>query len=490
MKFDEKSLAQNYIFNLARTLCNVAFPVITFAYTSRILGTDGIGSINFTKSIVSYFIMIAVLGINQYGTREAAKLRDDRQKLSKFVHEVLCINLITTVLAYVLLIISIFLIPKLHDYYILLCINSIAIFMQGMGMEWLYQAVEDYEYIAKRAIIFQFIAFGLVLLLVHDSNDLVIYAVINVISSSGSYIFNFINAKKYIDWNKREKCTLRKHLPGMLWLFAMTVSVELYTVLDSTMLGFLCNDSSVGLYTAAIKVNKLVIALISSLGTILIPRLSYYVGEGEKIKLQRLINKGYNFIFMLSIPAALGLFSLSDNIIHLFSGMEYMQASITMKIMTVIVIVIPFSMMTNNQIFVPMGKEKLILVSTCVGAFVNFLCNWLFIPRYAENGAAIGTVVAELAVALVCLYNSIRLLDMKKVFRVYYQYWIAAITILPISWIIKRMTLNYILEIVLIVIVSGLAYVSVLFLLKNEYIFFILDMILVKVKKHKISRNK
>lgn len=452
-------------------------------YISRILGADGLGKINFAKSFVAYFSMIAMLGINQYGTREAAKVRDDKRALSKFAHEILLINFFTTLMAYLLLAIAIFSIKRLQNYVILLWINSFSIAMLGLGMEWLYQAVEVYEYIAKRAVLFQIIALAAMFLFVHDRDDVVVYAIISVFSSSGFYVLNFINARKYIEFKPIGAYQFKKHLAPMLWLFAMSVSIEVYTVLDTIMLGFICNDTAVGLYNAATKVNKMIISLITAFGVVLIPRLSYYIGMRDREKMQDLVRRGYNYTFLLSIPAAIGLFVLSDDIILLFSGSEFVSAGFTMRIMTWIVIVIPFSVMTNQQTLVPMGKEKLILLSTCVGAVVNVICNSIFIPRFAENGAAIGTVVAETAVAVVCLLNASRLLDLKSIFKGYYQYWIAALPIFFIAFLIKRLELNYVIEMIAIMGMSGLCYAGILYAFKNEYLIYAVEVILKKMCK-------
>lgn len=144
---------------------------------------------------------------------------------------------------------------------------------------------------------------------------------------------------------------------------------------------------------------------------------------------------------------------------------------------------IPFSVMTNQQTLVPMGKEKLILLSTCVGAVVNLICNSIFIPRFVENGAAIGTVVAETAVAVVCLFNASRLLDLKSIFKGYYQYWIAAIPIFFIAFLIKRLELNYVIEMIVIMGMSGLCYAGILYAFKNEYLIYAVEVILKKMRK-------
>ena len=357
---EQKSIAKNYIFNLIKTGTSVIFPIITFSYSARILGAEGVGEVNFANSIVSYFIMIAMLGTNYYGTREAAKLRDNRDKFNKYCHEMLIINGVTTILAYMLFVISMITIVKLRSYETLLMVNSIAIILQGMGMEWLYQALEEYRYIAIRTMEFQIIALIAMFVFVRDAEDVVWYAIVSLTATSGVYVLNFINARKYIHFRKYAHYEITKHLKPLLWLFAMAVSIELYTVLDTTMLGFLQGDIAVGKYTAAIKIHRLVNRLITSMGIVLIPRLSYYIGQGEKESVAVFVDKAYNYTFMLSVPCATGLYMLSDEIILLFCGSSFASAAFTMRIMAPIVILIPFSMATNQQTFVPMGKEKLI----------------------------------------------------------------------------------------------------------------------------------
>lgn len=465
----QKSITINYLFNLVKTVCNILFPLITFTYAARVLGVEGVGKVNFAKSVTTYFMMLAMLGMNYYGTREAAKIRDDKVKLSKYVHEMLIINSVMTVLAYLLLFVSYIHIDKLKYYGSLLAINSVSILLQGVGMEWLYQALEEYRYIAVRSVVFQLIAIIAMLYLVKSEQDVYWYAAIYVLATSGLYIANFINIRKYILFKWYGRYEIKKHLKPLLWLFAMSVSIELYTVMDTTMLGFLQGDVAVGKYTAAVKANKLVNTLITSLGVVLIPRLSYYIGKGEKAKLFQLIDKSYNFVFMLSIPASMGLFVLSDKIIRLFSGKDFVSASVTMRLLTPIVLFIPFSAVTNQQTFVPMGKEKLIVLSTSIGAVTNFICNILLIPRYAENGAALATTFTELVVAIVCFHNISQFVNMKFIFNKIYQYALGMVPIPLINIVVSQLKLPYILNMIFVIIFSSICYVLILAVFQNSY---------------------
>lgn len=465
-----KSLLHNSFFNLIKTFSNLIFPIVTFTYASRILGDAGIGQVNFTKSIITYFTMIAMLGMLYYGTREGARLRDDPVQFSRFSQEMLIINGCTTAFAYALLIIAMMTVPKLQEYEALLLVNSFAIVLQGMGMEWMYQAVEEYRYITLRSVLFQGIAFVALFCFVRKPVDVVPYAVIQLLSSSGSYVLNFINARKYIRFQRFDHYEIRKHLKPLLWLFAMVVSIDLYTVLDSTMLGFLKGDAAVGRYTVAVKVNKMMNTLITAVGAVMIPRLSYYIHNKEHEKVKSLVESIYNFVFMLSIPISIGLFLLSDEIILLLSGKGFISAGFTMRILTPIVVIIPFSAVANLQIFVPMEKEKLILQSTLAGAVSNFTFNMILIPRFAENGAAVATVLAETAVSAVCFWNIGKFYDRKTIFAKYIQYWISAVPIPVIVLLTRCIPVHYVLRMCIAIPVSAICYFTLLWLFRNPYL--------------------
>lgn len=466
---EQKSLFSNSIYNLIKTFSGLVFPIVTFSYSARILGETGIGRVNFSRSVISYFAMFAQMGMNYYGTREAAKLRNNKEQLSRFTHEMLLVNLCTTILAYVSLFAIMYKVPKLDGYESLLLLCSLTILLQGLGMEWLYQALEEFHYIAMRSVIFQICALFALFAFVRTSDDIIQYAAITLFASSGSYVMNFIHSRKYIDFHRFPHYEIKKHIKPILWLFAMTVSIELYTVLDSTMIGFIKGDASVGRYTAAVKVNKMVISLITSFGMVLIPRLSYYIGQGEDKKVESTVRQALNYVFMLSVPATIGLFALSNEIILLFSGSGFSAAGTTMRILTPIVAIIPVSTFINLQVFVPKAKEKLILLSTCTGAVTNFICNLYLIPRFAENGAAVATVLAEFMVTVVCIINIGKFYNRRRLFSEYHRYWIASLPVVVASILLRRLPVHYIFRMIITIACSTMCYAGMLFLQKNTY---------------------
>lgn len=458
------------------------FPLVTFPYVSRVLGPTGTGKVHYAQSIVSYFSMIAMLGINTYGLREAAKIRDDKDKLSKFYKEIMTINLVSTIFAYILFFVALIVFKNLSDYKNLLLVTSATILFTALGVEWLYGAVEDYTYITIRSIVFQFVGVILLFILVKDSDDILQYASLSVITNVGSNILNFFHCKKYVYIFKKYSLEIKKHLKPIFILFGTTVAISIYTVLDTTMLGAICGDEQVGLYNAATKINKIVMTLIVSIGTVVTPRASNII-ETDKIYFESLLKKTCNLFLMLSIPCSVGLCFLAKPIILLFCGNNFSDSISTMQIMTPIVIIISFGCFFTNLIFTPMRKDKYSLYPVIAGAIVNFILNSILIPKLYAFGAGIATVVAELVVTSSKFFLAKKLsINMKELFKYSYQYVIAVIVMVIVLFALTFLKTNVLVNLVLSVVFGAIVYGVVLLIFRNEYLIEFLKTIKRRIK--------
>lgn len=465
----QKSLKKNVGLNMTKSIMSLIFPLITFPYSSRILGPIYIGKVNFAHSVVSYFSLLAALGINVYAIREAAKLRDNKIKLSIFIKEIFTINLISTVIAYILFGVAIFLIPTLNEYKKLLCICSASIIFTTIGMDYLYTALEEFEYITIRSIIFQFISIALLFIFIHTSEDYFKYAAISVIASVGSNLLNFFHARHFIDFRIKQKLNLGKHLKPIFILFAMNAAINIYTVLDSTMLGFMKGDEAVGIYTAATKINRIITVMITSISSILLPRLSYYAKNKNNEDFLRISNKAFNFIMLLSIPSALGLFVLSEPITLLFSGKEYSSAIQVMKIMNPVIIFISLSNLMGNQILMSVGKENKVLFSVVVGSITNFTMNSIFIPIFGVFGAAIGTLCAEFLVTLIQFIETRRYFLHKDILDNTIKVVLSSVIMSILVYKVSTFFNNNLIKIIIGIPVGIFIYTVLLFIFKNTF---------------------
>lgn len=391
--------------NFILTVSSILFPLITFPYVSRVLLVEGNGIVAFATSITTYFSMFASLGIPTYGIRACAKVRDDKNKLSKVAQELLIINVITTLIVIIAFVLSIFLVPKFNLQKELFFINGITLVLNTLGVSWLYSALEKYKYITIRSLIFKIISIFLMFLFVKDTGDYVIYGAILVFASAGSNILNFINLRKIISFKKTEKYDFNKHIKPILIFFGTSAAISVYTNLDVAMLGFIKNDVEVGYYNVGIKVKTVFISLVTSLGTVLLPRLSYYI-ENKKIQeFKNMIVKAVNFVLVISMPIVLYFIIFAKQSVLLLSGPAYMGSVIPMQFLMPTVLLIGLSNITGIQVLVPLNKEKELLISIIFGAVIDFVLNLYFINLWGASGAAASTLIAEFVVLLVqCIY--------------------------------------------------------------------------------------
>lgn len=483
MENKEKSLKKNFCMNAILTMSQFIFPLITFPYVSRILLAEGTGKVSFATSIISYFAMFAQLGIPTYGIRACAQVRNDKKKLSKTAQEIFIINIIMSILAYIVFFIALCNVPRLKDEKTLLIIVSATIFFNAIGMEWLYKALEQYTYITIRSVIFKFIALIAMFLLIHQQSDYIIYGAISIFASSASNIFNFFNVHKYISLRPVGEYNFKQHLKAVSVFFALSCAATIYVNLDTVMLGFMKTNVDVGYYNAAVKIKTILVSIVTSLGTVLLPRASYYVEHGLKEDFYRITKKAINFVFLVATPLMLYFMFFAKEGIFFLSGNTYGGAIVPMQIIMPTLFFIGLTNIMGMQILVPLGKENIVLYSEIVGAVVDLAINYILIPKYASAGAAIGTLVAEIAVWIVqYIYLRKQIKDAYK--NVRYGILILALFLGSIAslWVKKVFSGSFI-ELLNSAILFFGVYFIVLTIAKEPLIYQIEEGLLTKLKK-------
>lgn len=398
-----QSVTLNFIMNFILKISAFIFPLITFPYVSRILGATGNGKITFAVSVISYFSMVAQLGIPTYGIKACASCREDKDKLNKTVQELLIINSITIVLVYLVFVLAIIFVPRFQDDRLLLVITSTMILLNAVGMDWLFQALEQYSYITIRNLLFKVLSVVFMFGFVHDTGDYIIYGGISVLGTCGSNILNLLYAGKFLEHKLMRGLQLKQHFRPIISFFMLSVAVSVYTSMDTVMLGFMCGDTEVGYYAAATKMKGILVSFVTALGGVLLPRMSHYIATEKLEQFYKTLKKSFEFIFIVTFSITIYFWVMADSTILILAGEDYLNAIMPMRIITVTIILIGISNITGMQILVPTNREKYTTWSTVVGAVVNLCVNVIAIPKLGASGAAIGTVVAEAVVLLVQL---------------------------------------------------------------------------------------
>ena len=483
MSKKQKSLKLNFIMNAILAMSSFIFPLISFPYVSRVLLPIGTGRISFATSLISYFQMFAQLGIPTYGIRVCAKARDNRIELTRTAHELLIINLVMSIFSYLILAVALIFVPRLREDRILYIIISMTIFLSAIGMEWLYKALEEYSYITFRSIVFKIIAIIAMFILIRKQEDYVIYGGITIFASSASNILNFINVHKYIEMKPVGNYNLKRHLQPILVFFAMACATTIYTNLDTVMLGFMTTNVDVGYYNAAIKIKTILVSVVTSLGTVLLPRASYYIEQGYAEEFRKISKKALNFVILLSFPLVIYFVLFAKEGIYFLSGSAYAGAVFPMQLIIPTLILIGITNILGIQILIPQGREKIVLYSEIVGAIIDLIINWLLIPKLASAGAAIGTLIAEFSV-LVVQYLALKKDINDMLISIHYLRIIIAVVIACIPAVfIKILAIGNFATLMISAIVFWGIYGVVLILTKESLVIELLSQVLNKIRK-------
>ena len=389
------SIKRNTVFNTIKSVFGIIYPLITFPYISRILLTENIGKINFGNSIVSYFSLIASLGVTTYAIRECSKYKSDRLKLGEISSQILSINIWSTIVSYLALAITLIVARPLDNYRALIIIQSSAILFTTLGADWLNTAMEDFRFIAIRTMGMQIVSLVLMFVFVKKPEDYLIYAGISVIASSGANIINIFYRRRYCKTGFVLHTDWKKHLPSILVLFSLILSQTIYTSSDITILGLFKGDYQVGLYSTSVKIYNIVNTVIASVAWVVMPQLSAAFAKRNFKEINSLLKYSLNFIIVLGLPCLVGINVITKEIILLIAGEAYLGAELSLRILMISLGCSFISGWIGNMMMIPAGKEKVSLKSSIVSAVVNVVLNLILIPIWGLNAAAITTTISE-----------------------------------------------------------------------------------------------
>ena len=403
-----RNIGTNALLNVAKTLLLVLFPLITFPYISRVLQVDNLGKINYAQSIVSYFGLLAALGISTYAVREGARLRNQKEKLIDFASEVFSFNLFTTAIAYITLLIIACSMAKFQQYTLLLFIESFTVIFTTIGVDWINVIYEDYLYITLRSLLLQVLVLVGMFVFVRTTQDYIIYAIITVAANGCISFLNLWHARQYCPFKITFHIHWRKHIGPTLVLFSNTLAVSIYLNADTTMLGWMVGAYYVGLYVVAVKIYSLIRQLIASMYNVLVARMSLYHAENQLDEFKHLLNTVLNIVILFSIPATVGLCLTSTEIIRLISGENYIFASSALRILAFAFFFAILGGILASCVNLPLRREKFNLVATSISALLNILLNLWLIPIFKHNAAAFTTLLSEVTVSMILLFTARR----------------------------------------------------------------------------------
>ena len=486
----QKSLKISTIVNVIRVFMSIVFPLITFPYATRVLGATNLGKVTFGNSVIAFLLLFASLGISTYAIREGAAVKDKPEKFQKLVNEIFSLNIIFSIISYIVFFLILLFPTKLQNYKELLFIQSIIVILTTLGVEWIYNLYEDYVYITIRSFIVQIISMVLLFLFVRSKNDYYIYAIITVASNGGAYLFNYLNSRKYCQLKFTLKTNIKKHIKPLLLLFSNDLAQQVYINSDIIMLGFMTANYNVGLYSLSVKIYAIVKQVINTIVRTCIPRIAYLNSKTIKDEYYKLTEKLLRILILTIFPILTGLFVLSQNIVLILSGKEYIAAALPLKILSIALLFAVLSNYYINAILIINKKEKYVLIATIVSAVVNLGLNIVLIPILKQNGAALTTLIAEsIVLGIAYFYGKKYTRLSKKIGKDILESICGIVLVATTYYCVSLFNLKPIIECIIVFALSIILYASLLLLVKNDVVIGVLESIKNKIINKKKKHN-
>lgn len=396
----ERKIVKNYIYSVIYQMLIVIMPLIVTPYTTRVIGINKLTINTNTTNLVQWFVLFGIMGINIYGNREIARVRDDSTKLSKTFFEIFAMQVFSMLIASLAFFFYIYIIGD--QYQTILLIQSISLLSVAFDITWFFYGVEDFKSASIRNMIVKIIGVVLIFMLVKGPNDLFIFVLINTCTGVLGQIIMWLQLKQYIHFVPISLKGIIQHIKPNIALFIPQIAISVYSILDITMLRILGPVYvETNLYEQTQKFVKMFLFFITSIGTVMLPRVSNVHSKGDRVAVNNYLNKTLRLALYLSIPMIFGISAMIQNFVDWFLPESYQIVGLLIQCTSPIILFISLSNVFGTQFLVPTGNTKPYTLSVVVGAIVNFLINWTLIPTYGVFGAIIGSVVAELSVTLV-----------------------------------------------------------------------------------------
>lgn len=467
----KNSISKNFLFNTLYTVTKIIFPLLVTPYLSRILLAEGIGRVSYANNIVTWFLLFASLGIPRYGVREIARNKENKEELNVTFTSLFSVNAISSVIFASIFYFFCCYLNFFGNELTLYCVTGLQLILNIFNVDWFYQGMEQFSYITKRSLCIKLISLLLILLFVKNKEDYVVYALIQSIALAGNNIINYFHLHKYVCFNL-EKKNIKKHIKPIFMLFSTQFAINVYALLDTTMLGYWCEMKYVGYYSNAHKIILLLSTLCVSLGSVLLPRFTKYVEHEEFVNASSLASKALEVMLFFSVPIFLGVVCMADDIVVILFGSDFESAIGTLRILSFFIVITTIGNLFGTQLLMALNQEKKLLYSVLAGALANLLLNLLLIRVLKNDGVALASIITELIVMIYQVYA----VKKTKIQVRCKKSFIFSLAIMNLSLLVVIMILRMVLSQhilvrdTVIVVVGGTIYLVVGHVTKNDVI--------------------
>lgn len=393
------SVKKNFLYQAAYQLLLILTPLITTPFLSRVLGASQVGVYSYTYSITNYFVMFIILGMSSYGVREIAACGSDRQKRTEAFWGMFSCQLFASTIVVVVYIVYMLTDPQ--GGFLLACVWGMWILSAVLDISWLFFGVEEFKIPTIRSIITKLVSLVIIFAFIRTPDDLWIYCA----AIAGSYLVNQVLLwpffRRYVDIRRPSFAGVRQYMLPNLRLFIPVIAISFYVTLDKVMLGAMTDMTQTGFFEYSEKLSRMPMALITAMGTVMLPRMTAELHAGNRDGALVLLRRSIWAMLAMAFALMFGIIAISPEFAPVFLGSEFASCWSLMCVLSIIIPIVSITNVLGRQYLLPTDRDKLFTISVCVGAVVNICCNIILIPHLAAMGAAIATVCAEAAVLVV-----------------------------------------------------------------------------------------
>ena len=454
---------KNYLYNLSYQILTIILPIITVPYVTRIFTSEDLGNYGFYNSIVSYFSLFAMLGIGIYGTKQIAAARN----VSSTFWNIYAIQLTAGILALFVYVITLVSIPKMSG--MVPIILGIVLLTKMIDISWLFTGKEDFKKITLRNTMVKVAGVISIFTFIKSSEDLYLYIFLIVIFDFLGQFVMWIPAKKFIKRPSFDTKIIKKNLHPIVLLFLPQVAISLYVVLDRTLLGLLGSYSDVGIYEQGQKLTSILLTVVSSLGAVMLPRVANLLSERKEKEAQNMVRFSFILYNLIIFPMIFGLIAINEVFVKLFLGQNFQDVKYVLYIIVFNIMFIGWTNILGYQVLVVRNKNKEFMLSTTIPAIVSVAVNITVIPFFGYIGASITSVVVEFLVFAIQWYYSRNIINKNLLFNKDLAKIICSSLVMFGVVMLCKIMLGFdgIVGLVIYLVVGGISYLAMIFLLKT-----------------------
>ncbi|KAF0334020.1 oligosaccharide flippase family protein [Pediococcus acidilactici] len=458
-------VVKNYLYNAFYQIFVLLVPLVTTPYLSRVLGPQGVGINSYTNSIIQYFILAGSIGIGMYGNRQIAFVRDNKEELTKTFYEIFFLRIITIAIAYVFFLVFLLLTKEYRLYYIA---QSISIIAAAFDISWFFMGVENFAVTIFRNLVIKILSLICIFTSVKSFDDLFIYIAILSLSLLLGNLTLFPSLKRYVgkvDW---KKLNVLKHLGPSISLFIPQIAIQIYLVVNKTMLGSLDSVVAAGYFDQSDKVVKLVLAIVTATGTVMLPHVANAYMRGDIAKTKQSLYNSFSFVTALSVPMMFGLMAVVKKFVPLFFSNRFRAVIPLMQMESIVILIIAWGSALGVQYLLPTNQNKSYTLSVVLGAIVNIVMNVPLILFLGAFGSTIATVCSEMAVSGYQLFAIRQQISYKKLFHDFGKYMLAGfLMFVCVVFLDNKLSCSWI-SLGIEVVMGALIYLGMLLILKVD----------------------